>query len=81
MPGPPFGPFVANHDHITGLHLLTQDALHRVFLAFVHAGLAGELPDRLIHTGCLDDAALLGDVAVEHGQAAVLGEGVRPWSG
>jgi glutamate/tyrosine decarboxylase-like PLP-dependent enzyme len=32
---------------------------------------------RLIDAGGLDDAAVLGDVAVEHGQAAVLGIGVR----
>ena len=49
----------------------------RVLLAFEDARLAGELPDRFVDAGGLHDAALLGEVAVEHGQAAVLRVGVR----
>ena len=68
--------FVADHHHVARLHLLAEDALHRVFLALVHPGLAGELPDGFIHPGGLHDAALLGDVAVEHGQPSVGREGM-----
>ena len=37
---------------------------------------AGEVEDARVDAGGLDDAAVLGDVAVEHGEPAVLAEGM-----
>jgi hypothetical protein len=68
--------FVA-HDHdVAGDDLVGEDFLHRLFLRLADPGAAGEFQDRLVDAGGLDDAALLGDVAEEHGQAAILRIGV-----
>ena len=53
-----------------------EDAVHRGVLAFEDAGRAGELQDALVDAGRLHDAAVEREVAVEHGEAAILGEGV-----
>jgi hypothetical protein len=69
--------FVADDHDVARLHFVAEDAGHRVVLAFEHPGHAGELEDGIIDAGRFHDAAALGDVAVEHGQPAVLAEGVR----
>ena len=56
--------------------LAAQDALHRVVLAFEDARRAGELEIAGVDPRRLHDAAVERDVAVEHREAAVLGEGV-----
>jgi hypothetical protein len=38
MPGPPFGPLVADHDHGAGLDVTGQDRLHRERLVVEHPG-------------------------------------------
>src|SRR5581483_5228650 len=68
--------FIADDDDVAGLHLVAEDAVDGVLLAFEHACAASELEDALVDAGGLDDAAALGDVAVEHGEAAVLAVGV-----
>ena len=68
--------FVADDDDVAGLDLLAEDRLHRRVLALEHPRRAGELEDALVDAGGLHDAAVSRDVAVQHGQAAILGEGV-----
>ena len=71
-----FGAFVANHHHVAGNDLITKDGAYRRVLGFEDPGAAGELEDGIVHPGGFHDAAALGDVAVQHGQAAVLAVGV-----
>src|SRR5690606_11730939 len=70
------GPFVTDDDHITRFHLITQNAVHGIFLAFENAGLTCEGENAFVHAGRLDDAAIHRQIPVQHGQAAVLGIGV-----
>ncbi len=49
----------------------------RRVLALEDARRAGEDQDFVVDAGGLRDAALLGEVALEHREPAVLGEGVR----
>src|SRR5690606_36337120 len=62
--------FVADHHHITRLYFVAEDAGHRRVLAFVDARAAFEHVDGLVHAGGLHHAAVAGDVAVQHGEAA-----------
>ena len=67
---------VADDDHVARLDLAVEDALHGRVLALEDDGRAGEDQDALVDAGRLHDAAVIGEVAVEHGEAAILGEGV-----
>src|SRR5690606_16715376 len=71
-----FRTFVANDDDVAFLHFVGEDAAYRTVLAFIDFRGAFEDVDRLIHTGSLHHAAIHGDVAVKHGQAAFLGIGM-----
>src|SRR5699024_5921218 len=71
------GAFVADDHHITGCDLLVEDAFDGGLLGLEHLGRAGEGPQLFLHTGGLDDRTVGGQVAEQHGQAAVLGVGVR----
>src|SRR5690606_34659826 len=68
--------FVADNDHVAGLHFAAQDARDGVLLALVDPGRAFKDEDRLVDARRLDDAAVLREVAVEHGEAPVPGVGV-----
>ena len=70
------GTFVGDDDDVAALHLSAQDAVTGRFLGIEDLRRAGELPDGSIDTGRLHDAAVLGDVAAEHSQSAVLRIGV-----
>src|SRR5690554_1080852 len=70
------GALVADDHHVTGLHRLVEDAVDRFLLAFEHLGRAAEGPQFLVDSRGLDDRAVRGEVAFEHGQAAVLGVSV-----
>src|SRR6185369_10304686 len=66
-----------NDDHdLTGDDLAAQDAVDGRVLALEYARRAGEFQDRGIDAGGLHDAAVLREVAVEHGETAILAEGV-----
>jgi hypothetical protein len=67
---------IADHDDIAGLDLVVEDAFDRRILALEDLGRAGEFQDRLVDAGRLHDAAVERDVALEHGEAAILREGV-----
>ena len=60
---------VADDDDLAALNFF-EHAFHSVLLRFVDAGGAGELPDRLVDTCGLHDAAIFGQVAEQHCQAA-----------
>src|SRR5690606_25991176 len=68
--------FVADDHHVTGLDPIAQDGLHRRLLALEHAGRPGERENARIHARGLHDAAVHGDVAVQHGEPAVLAVGM-----
>jgi len=75
---------IDDHDDVAGLDPVGQDRLDRGVLALQHARRTCEFEDAGIDAGRLHDAAVGGDVAVEHGEAAVPGIGVRgvadaPW--
>ena len=71
-PGATLWPFVANDDDIAGAHdILVEDPRLGRLLALEDPCGTREAPDGLIDAGGLHDAAVLGDVAVENGQAAV----------
>ena len=69
-------PFVADDDHVARLDLAAQDALHRVVLALEDARRAVEHEIAGVDPRGLHDGAVERDVAVEHGEAAILGEGM-----
>jgi hypothetical protein len=71
-----FRAFVADDDDVAGLHFVGEDAAHGAVLAFEDLRVAFEHVDRLVHAGGLHHAAVQGDVAVQHGQAAFLRIGV-----
>ena len=66
---------VDDHD-VPALDLATQDPLDGVLLGLKDHSRSGEGKDRGVHASGLDDAALLRDVAEQHGQPAVGGVGV-----
>ena len=67
---------IADDDHVARLDLAAEDALDRRLLALEDARPPGKHQDRGIDAGGLHDGTVDGDVAVEHGKAAVLGEGM-----
>jgi hypothetical protein len=74
--GAALGALVADDDDVALLDPLVQDPVDGFFLRFADHGRAFEGPDRLVDARGLHDAAVLGEVAVENGQAAVGGVGV-----
>ena len=71
-----FRTFVADDDDIACHDLVAQNAFDGGFLAFKHAGAAGEFEDALVHTCGFHHAAAFGDVAEQDRQTAVLRIGV-----
>ncbi|MNQ48583.1 hypothetical protein D3C85_624650 [compost metagenome] len=67
-----FRAFVANDDDVAFFHFVGEDAAYGAVLAFEDLRVAFEHVDRLVDTGGFHHAAVQGDVAVEHGQAAFL---------
>ena len=74
--GAALGPLVGDDDAVALLHLPAKDALAGVLLRVEHHGRPFEVPQCLVDAGGLDHAAVLGDVAEEHGQSTVLGVGM-----
>ena len=68
--------FVADQDNITGLHLTAENPLHGGILTLENTCRAAECPQTFFNPGRFDDATLLGQIAVEHGQPAILRVGV-----
>ena len=64
---------VLDDDNVAFLHVLRQDLVHSLVLRLDHEGATLEVEQLLINTCGLDDCAVLGDVAVQDRQAAVLG--------
>ena len=64
---------VLDDDNVAFLHVLRQDLVHSLVLRLDHEGATLEVEQLLINTSGLDDCAVLGDVAVQDRQAAVLG--------
>ena len=74
--GAALGAFVADYYHVAAYHLASEDAVTSLFLRVEHLCGAAEMEDGLVHARGLHYAAVLCQVALEHGQAAVLGIGV-----
>ena len=68
--------FVGNDDTVAALHLTAEDSLTGIFLRVEHHCGTFEVPQGFIHTGSLHHAAVLSDVAEEHGQSTILGVGM-----
>ena len=64
--------FVRDNHHVARGNTPAEDALTCFFLRAEHARRAAEFPDALVDAGSLDDASVLRDVAIKHGEAAVL---------
>ena len=64
---------VLDDNNVAFLHVLRQDLVHSLVLRLDHESATLEVEQLLINTGGLDDCAVLGDVAVQDRQAAVLG--------
>ena len=71
-----FGAFVAHHHNVAGFDLVVQDVLHRLVLRLHHMGRAFKHQQAVVHASGFDHAAVNGDVARQHGQAALLAEGM-----
>ena len=54
------------------LHAIAQDRFARLVLRFVDFNRSFKEPDRFVDAGRLHDASVLGDIAKEHGESAVL---------
>ena len=76
MPGPLARAFVADQHDITRLNLAIENAIDGGILAFENTRRAVETQNALIDARRLHDAAILGEIAVKHGEAAVLRKGV-----
>ena len=74
--GAALGAFVAHDDHIARLDLVGQDVGHGFVLRLDHMGGAFKHQQAVVHACGLDHAAVDGDVAGQHSQAAFLGESV-----
>ena len=68
--------FIADHHHVPRLHLAAQDARARLFLRIEADGLAREAHHRGRHAAFLHHRAAFGQVAPQHGEAAILRIGV-----
>src|SRR6202034_533925 len=67
---------VADDDDVACRDLAAQDSLDRVILAFEDARRALEFETAGVDPGRLHDRAVERDVAVQHGETAILGEGM-----
>ena len=76
MPGPPRGAFVADDDNVSRMNGIAENAIHGIFLAFKYPGFAGKSKNAFVYPGGLHDAAVFGQVAVQHRKAAILAVGV-----
>ena len=76
MPGPAARPLVADDDHVAGDDLAGQDGLHRVVLALEDARRTPKSQMPASTPAVFTMQPSLGDIAVEHREAAILGEGV-----
>ena len=70
------GAFVEDDHAVAGLDLAVEDGLHGVLLAVEDLGLHVAAQHFRRHGGLLDHAAVGGDVAAQHGDAAVLEVGI-----
>ncbi len=68
--------FVTDEYDIAGDDFIAEDALHRRVLTFEDPRRAGKDQDGLVDARGLHDAAVFGEVAIEHREAAVFGEGM-----
>ena len=66
---------VADHHHVAGCDPVAQNPLAGFVLRLEDARGPLHHPDGFVHAGGLHDAAVFGEVAVQHGQAAVLAVG------
>ncbi len=64
-------PLVSDDHDVSGLYFAAEDRFHRRILTFCDHRGTPETQDARVDTGSLDDAAPLGEVAVEHGQPTV----------
>src|SRR5690606_9498083 len=64
-------PFVADQHDVARAHAVAEDAFARRILALEDDGASAEAQQLRVDTGSLDDAALLGEVAVQHRKPAV----------
>ena len=71
------GPFIDDHHHVAGMDLVARDRVAGRLLRLEDPRRPLELPARFVDAGGLHDAAVLGDIAVEDGQSALLAVGVR----
>src|SRR5450830_525494 len=71
-----FRTFVTDDHDVAGLHFVSEDAAYGAVLAFEDLRVAFEHVDRLVDAGGFHHAAVQGDIAVEHGQAAFFRIGV-----
>ena len=81
MPGTALGPLVADDHHLARLHLAHGQGRQALVLALEDDGLALEDEAAGVHAGALHDAALGGQVAEEHRQAAVRACRAPRWCG
>ncbi|MCY1172314.1 hypothetical protein D9M73_124470 [compost metagenome] len=65
-----FRAFIADDDDVAFLHFIGEDAAHGAVLAFEDLRVAFEHVDRLVDASGFHHAAVQGDVAVKHRQAA-----------
>ena len=63
---------MGDDDAIAFLHTSAKNALASVFLRVEHHSGSAEVPQRLVDAGGLHNAAVLRNVAEEHGQSAIL---------
>ena len=73
-PRPALRPLVADQHHVARRHAPVQDRVDGGVLALEHPRRPLELQDRRVHPGRLHDAAVLGQVAVQHRETAILAE-------
>ena len=64
---------MGDYHAVACLDLSSENSLAGIILRIEHLGRTGEFPKTLIHTCCLDNATILGDITKEHSQTAILG--------
>src|SRR5210317_907742 len=69
---PTFRTFVTDQYDIAFFYPVRKDRLDGGILTLEDPGRTGKHQDRLVHPRGLDDTPMLGKIAVQHGQAAVL---------
>ena len=71
-----FGAFVRDYNAVAALDLAAENSFAGVFLRIEHNSGSFEVPQRLINACRFHNAAVFGNVAEQHGQAAVFRVGV-----